>query len=128
MDAPRHIVDESKQRPWVLAASPALWAVHFMLSYVTAAVWCAKAGTGAPAAPARVAVAAYTALALGAIGWIGWRGWRRHRLGGEALPHDDDRPEDRTRFLGFATAILSALSAVAVVYAALVAALIRTCH
>ena len=37
--------------------------------------------------------------------------------GNATLPHDDDTPEDRHRFLGFAALLLSALSAVAVIYA-----------
>jgi len=49
-------------------------------------------------------------------------------LGSATLPHDDDTPEDRHRFLGFATLLLSALSAVAVLYAGLVAVFIRSCY
>ena len=72
--------------------------------------------------------AAATVLALAAIGIIGWNGHQRHSIGQANLPHDDDTPEDRHRFLGFATLLLSALSAVAVVYAALVAVFIRSCY
>jgi hypothetical protein len=70
----------------------------------------------------------YTALALAAIGIVGWIGYRRHRFGNADAPHDDDTPEDRHRFLGFATLLLSGLSAVAVIYAALVAVFVERCY
>ena len=111
---------EAKQSLWLLTASPIVWAGHFLLCYGTAAVWCAKiAGLGGALGSARWAIIIYTVLALALIGVIGVIGYRRHSFGNAALPHDDDTPEDRHRFLGFATALLSALSAVAVVYAAL---------
>ena len=120
---------ESKQSLWLLTASPALWAAHFLLCYVTASVWCAKVvGLGGSLTTARAAIAVYTALALAAIGVIGWVGYRRHSLGAADLPHDDDTPEDRHRFLGFATLLLSGLSAVAVIYAALVVVFVERCY
>jgi hypothetical protein len=79
-------------------------------------------------ATVRVAIALYTLVALTTIGGIGWIGYRRHSYGGAELPHDDDTPEDRHRFLGFATLLLSGLSAVATLYAALVAVFIRSCY
>lgn len=114
---------------WGLAAAPTVWALHFLLSYGTAAVWCAKvAGRDASLAGARVAIAAYTVAALAAIGAVGWSGLRRHRLDGEPAPHDDDTPQDRHRFLGLATALLAALSAVATLYSALAVAFFRSCR
>lgn len=110
----------------MIAASPTIWAAHFLLSYITAAIWCAK--TGAPLDPVRVAIAVYTAIALAGIGFAGWRGLRRHKLGTATVPHDFDTPEDRHRFIGFATLLLSGLSAVATIYVALVAVFIETCH
>jgi hypothetical protein len=120
---------EAKESLWLLTASPVIWAAHFLLCYATAAVWCAKvAGLGGPLDSVRLAIVVYTALALTAIGVIGWIGYRRHSFGQANLPHDDDTPEDRHRFLGFATLLLSALSAVAVVYAALIIFFFRSCH
>jgi len=119
---------EEREGLWRMAASPTMWAVHFLLSYVTAAIWCAKvAGPGSSLAAVRTAIVVYTLLALTGIVAMGWAGYRRHRLGGASLPHDDDTPEDRHRFLGFATLLLSALSAVAVVYAATVTIFIDRC-
>jgi hypothetical protein len=100
-----------------------------MLCYMSAAIWCAKVvGPGGSLATVRMAIAVYTALALAGIAVIGWRGYHRHSFGNVSLPHDADTPEDRHRFLGFATSLLSALSAVAVVYAALVAVFFRSCY
>jgi hypothetical protein len=124
----RHDVAERNLELWMLAVSPATWALHFMGCYLTAAIWCAKAGRTASAQPTLVsAIAVYTAVALLAIAIVGARGWRRHRLGGEPPPHDDDTPEDRHRFLGWASFLLSALSAIAVCYSALVAVFLRSC-
>ena len=120
---------EKYQSLWLLTASPVMWAAHFLLSYGTASVWCAKvAGPGGSLGGVRLAIVVYTVIALAGIGIIGWVGYRRHSHGGAALPHDDDTPEDRRRFLGFSTLLLSALSAVAVVYAALVVFFFRDCY
>lgn len=120
---------EEKESLWRLAASPAIWAGHFMLCYATVAVWCAKAGDqGGPFWRIRLAIAAFTAAALAGIVLIGFRGLRRHRFGEEPLTHDFDTPEDRHRFLGFATLLLSALSAIAVAFVAAVALFFEDCR
>jgi len=127
MNAPVHA--EKGSRLWLLAASPSIWAAHLLLSYVSAALWC-----GRPALPGgspdglRAAIAVYTVLALIAIAIVGALGYRAHRLGSATAPHDDDTPEDRHRFLGFSTLLLSGLSAVAVIYAALVVVFIESCQ
>lgn len=123
-------VREQNRSLWALAASPGIWAAHLLIAYVVGAVWCAKLAPSPQGSlgPVRPVIALVTALALAGIALIGWRGWRRHRLQGEPLPHDDDSPEDRHRFLGFATFLLSGLSAVAVVYQALAAVFIRSCR
>lgn len=120
---------EQHQSLLLLTASPVVWAAHFMLCYITAAVWCEKlAGPDKSLGEVRIAIAAYTAIALAVIGIVGWIGYRRHSFGRGTLPHDDDTPEDRHRFLGFSTLLLSGLSAVATLYAALAAVLIGSCH
>ncbi|HSG40185.1 MAG TPA: hypothetical protein VLE27_11150, partial [Thermoanaerobaculia bacterium] len=114
---------------WLLTVSPSLWAAHFLLSYVTAAVWCAKvAGRDGSLWEARVAIAVYTALALIGIAVTAWIGYRRHSFGDARTPHDRDTPEDRHRFLGFATLLLSALSAAATLYSAMVVLFFETCR
>lgn len=122
-------VAESRQRLWIVPASPVIWATHFMLCYITAALWCGKlAGPLGPLGSARIAIGVYTAVALGAIAIVGWTGYRAHTVGSADLPHDADSPEDRHRFLGFATVLLSGLSAVATIYSALAAVFLETCQ
>jgi hypothetical protein len=120
---------EEHESLWTLIAAPSLWAIHFLLSYATAAVWCAKyAGPDRALGGVRLAIAVYTAAALAGIGITAWRGFQRHSLAGSTLPHDFDSAGDRHRFLGFATLLLSGLSAVATGYVALTAVFIGTCH
>jgi hypothetical protein len=120
---------EQKQSLWLLTISPVIWAAHFLLSYITASIWCAKmADPNNSFGSVRAAIVVYTVVALGGIGITGWVGYRRHSYGDASLPHDDDTPEDRHRFLGFSTLLLSALSAVAVLYAALVVVFFRSCY
>ena len=120
---------EQNESLWVLAAAPAIWVAHFMLCYLSAAIWCVKVvGHDGSLREVRLAIAVYTVLALVTIGLIGRVGLRRHRLGHTTGPHDFDTPEDRHRFLGFATLLLSSLSAVATLYVALAAVFIGSCY
>ena len=120
---------ERNQSLWMLTASPAIWSVHFVACYATAAVWCAKfAGADQSLTPVRIAIAIYTLVAMIGIAIAGYSGYRRHRYGPATVPHDFDTPEDRHRFLGFATLLLSALSAVATLFVALTAVFLETCH
>ena len=124
-----HDPSEENQSLWRLTLSPAIWSAHFLLSYFTAALWCGMVvGRDGSLSGARWAIAGYTVLALLGIGITGWRGYRRHSFGAATVPHDFDTPEDRHRFLGFATLLLSALSAVATVYVALAAVFLRSCR
>lgn len=114
---------------WLLTIAPTIWAVHLLLCYITAAVWCAKfVGPGGALGGIRNAITWYTIAALIGIGLIGWEGFRRHRYGTETTTHDLDSAEDRHRFLGFATLLLAGISAVGVLYAALAAAYFDTCR
>ena len=120
---------ETNQSLWLLTASPTIWSAHFLACYGTAAIWCAKfAGPDESLAVVRGAIAIYTAVALCGIGITGWIGYRRHTFGNTTVPHDFDTPADRHRFLGFATVLLSALSAIATVFVALAAVFIGNCH
>jgi len=113
---------------WLLTFGPAIWAVHFVLSYMAAAVWCAKvAGRTGPLADVRIVIGVLTLLALVGIALTGWRGWRMHTFGHATAPHDFDTPGDRHRFLGFSTLLLSGLSFVATVFVALCVVFIRSC-
>jgi hypothetical protein len=120
---------EEHEHLFRLTAAPLLWAVHFLLSYCTAAIWCAKfVGADGSLGNIRVAVAVYTGVALAGIMFVGWRGFQRHSFEGSTLPHDFDSAADRHRFLGFATLLLSGLSAVATLYVAMTAVFIESCH
>jgi hypothetical protein len=124
----KDVTHETKQSLWRLTAAPLLWAAHFLLSYGTAAIFCAKiAGRGGSLGSVRVAIAVYTAVALAGIAIIGWTGYQRHIYGDEDVVQDADTPLARHRFLGSATLLLAALSAVATLYAALTIVFIRTC-
>src|SRR5262245_34956205 len=119
---------ERNETLWMLTVSPTIWAIHFMACYLTAAIWCAKVvEPGGSLGGARIAIGIYTALALLGILVTGWFGYRRQSFEAGAMPHDDDTPLDRHRFLGFATLLLSALSAVAAVFVALAALFIGNC-
>lgn len=119
---------EEHQSLLLLAASPTIWAAHFLGCYLTAAVWCAKAGRLSVLGGVRWAIVGFTVAALAGIVFIGIRGLRRHQLGSATVPHDFDTPEDRHRFIGFSTVLLSALSMVGVIYVALPALFFETCR
>ena len=120
---------EKHESLWRLIVSPTIWAAHFLLCYISAAIWCAKfAGRFDSLGPVRWLIALYTVAALIGIGINGLDGMRRHQHGEAMLPHDEDTPEDRHRFLGFATALLAGLSAIAVLFAAVVTFFFHDCR
>jgi hypothetical protein len=114
---------------WMLAAGPTIWAAHFLLSYITAAVWCAKfAGRDGLLAPVHTAIAWYSAVALTAIALVAFSGYRRHGRGFETDEHETDTSGDRRRFLGFAALLLAGLSAVATIYVAVSVLFLERCY
>ena len=119
---------ERRESLWLLTISPAIWSAHFLVSYLTAAIWCAKApGPGTGLGDVRLAIASYTVAALLGIGMTGWMAWRRQEgIGADTGP--GDTAEDRHQFLAFATLILSGLSAVATIYVALAPVFVGTCR
>ncbi len=120
---------ERRETLWLLTFGPTIWAVHFVLSYVTAAVWCAKvAGRSGSLGGARTAIVIFTLLALAGVGLTLWRGFRQASFGTGTVPHDFDIPGDRHRFLGLATVLLCGLSAVAIIYIALTVVFIESCR
>lgn len=112
---------------WV-AAPPAIWGAHFILSYATVAIWCAKQpAPGAPLGSARIAVFVYSAIAVLAVAGIALRGLRQYQRARPPEPGDDSR-EGRHHFIGFTLMALSGLSALAIVYEALTVVFIGSCH
>lgn len=121
-------VSEDRQSLWLLTVSPTIWAAHFMASYIGAAVWCGKITERTGGLDwVRFAIVVTAIAALAGIGFTGWLGWRKHTYGEGAPPYDKDTPEDRHRFLGFATVLLSGLSALATIYVSLVTLFVRNC-
>lgn len=120
---------EHKENILLLTLGPVIWAAHFLLSYATASVWCGKiVGAGGPLGASRGAIVVYTMVAVVGATLVAWIGYRRHRVGNGSLPHDDDTPEDRHRFLGYASFLLAVLSAVAIVYAGFVTLFFGDCY
>lgn len=120
---------EGRQSLWRLTIAPTIWALHFLACYVTGAIWCEKfVGRDGELGWVRSAIGIFTAVALVGIALNAWAGWKRHKFGDATLPHDFDTPEDRHRFLGFATFLLAALSFVATVFTAIVALFFSDCR
>jgi hypothetical protein len=124
----KETVAEDRQSLWLLTVSPAIWAAHFLASYIGAAVYCGKMVARSDGVnPIRTAILALGLVALIGIAFTARVGWRRHSIGDSEPPHDKDTPEDRHRFLGLATVLLSALSAIATVYVAMSTLFIGSC-
>ncbi|SFH27359.1 hypothetical protein [Modicisalibacter xianhensis] len=127
-DSESEALPERRETLWLLALSPMLWMLYFLVSYATAAIWCAKVvGRDGSLEGARIAIGVYTVLTLVGIGIVTWRGFRKHSFGTATVPHDFDTPADRHRFLGFATVLLGGLSVVATLYVALAIVFIGSC-
>lgn len=113
-----------------LVVAPTLWALHFLVCYVAAAIYCAKTGApGVGIGPVRELVWIVTAIALAGILangiWAFWRGRIWHYGAG---PHSADTIDDRRRFLSYATLLLAGLSFVGTVFVAMPALFIETCR
>lgn len=127
MDVIATDVDEPRQSLWALTVGPAIWAGHFLASYVAAALWCGSAGAHARFGSVTMAFGAVTVLALAAVAWVARGGWTRYNHG-EAVPsHHKDTPEDRHRFLGLATLLLAGLSAVSILFTVMAVTMLRGC-
>lgn len=119
---------EHEESLWVLIVGPTIWAVHFLLCYLTAAIWCAKvAGTTDSVSGARIAISIYTVVALIGIGIAMIDAYRRHEFGEATLPHDYATAADRHRFLGFAAFLLSGLSFISTLFVGIVVYFIDKC-
>lgn len=114
---------------WRVLAPLTVWAAHFLIVYVGAAVFCAKSGRAATLDPVGLFVAAATLAALAAIGAIAWstaKRWGVSIIDGD-LRYDRPAVEERHRFLSHMTLMLSGLSAIAVIYVAIPAIFMKAC-
>lgn len=124
----QHELSEERQSLWLLVLSPSIWAGHFLASYIGAAVWCGMMDDRAKSVDAlRIAVVLFGFVSLIGIGFIARIGWRKYKHAGGEPPFDKDTPEDRHRFLGAATILLSGASAIATLYSCLSMLFIPNC-
>lgn len=113
---------------WTLVAAPAVWAVHFLLSYILTAYVCApNDDVFKTVGHLRLFIAILTVTALILITLAFLRAWSDWRREGE-IEHEEPTPEDRERFLEFSTMLLAALSFVGVVLDAAPVLFIADCR
>jgi len=113
---------------WTLVVPPSIWAAHFLFCYVFAAIHCARAGRLASVGAIRAEICGATVIALGLVGICAFVAWAQSSGEGDPPPHHESTEEDRVRFLGVAGLLLAGLSAIAIVFTALPAALIGDCR
>ena len=115
---------------WVITLGPAVWAVHFLVAYTSAAVYCAKSNGAAHSLFLwRIGLGAGTVLTLALLAWLAWRAFRSWDvLADRELVQRHDTNEDRHRFLGHAGFLLCGVSIIGVVYTALPGFFLMTCR
>jgi hypothetical protein len=113
---------------WALIVPPTVWALHFLLCYVYAAIRCAKGGPLATLDDVRIVIAAATAVALLIVSASAYVAWAQMGIEGDPPPHDESTTEDRHRFLATAKLLLAGLSFVAIVYTAIPAFVFQNCQ
>lgn len=106
--------------------APTIWAIHFLLAYCTAAIWCAK-DLGDPDTLTLV-VTGYTVVAEVAIVFLGLKMWTQwDYLDDYDYIHSESTDEHRREFLGHAGFMLACLSFVAVIFNTMPAWFAGTC-
>ncbi len=124
----RHLLPKEVETLWTLFTAPVVWALHFLICYVGAAVFCEKPGfLGMDFDNLRIAIGLVTVLALAVIVMSAMLAWRQWGFGTDDPPHDDPTRRDRLLFQGYATLLLSGLSFVAIVFTALPALFVTGC-
>lgn len=109
---------------WTLIVPPTIWAGHFLMAYLWAAISCAKAGAFATFLTLFVIG---TVVALALIGLSGWIAWMQGRRPGGSVPHEDSTDIDRLRFLAKSTLLLAGLSFIGVLFTAMPVIFLRDC-
>src|SRR5690606_5882481 len=127
-EAVMRLIPKEIESLWTLFTAPAIWAMHFLVCYVGAAIYCAKQQQfGFGFETVRLGIGAATLVALSLIALSTWLAWRQWGFGTHDPPHDDPTGHDRRLFQGFATLLLSGLSFVAVIYVALPLLFVTAC-
>ena len=122
------LVPKQIETLWTLFTAPVVWAAHFLVCYIGAAIYCAKPElVGLSFSAVRAGIAAATVIALSLIALSAWLAWRQWGFGTDDPPHDDPTRRDRTLFQGFATLLLSGLSFIAVIFTAMPAMFLTEC-
>lgn len=112
---------------WRITLAPVTWVAHFLLSYIVAAVVCAK--VPALLGTARIGLLAATVVTLAVIVWLGLRAWRQwdwNNTGDYTNPEGE--AEDRHQFLGHAAVLLALISAIGVIYGTLPVLVLDSCR
>ena len=123
-----HLLPRQIESMWTLFTAPIVWAVHFLLCYTGAAIFCEKPDfLGGDFNTLRIAIGLLTVLALAMIVISAMLAWRQWGFGSGDPPHDDATRRDRLLFQGYATLLLSGLSFIAVIYTALPALFLTGC-
>lgn len=113
---------------WTLFTGPVVWALHFLVCYIGAAVFCEKPGfLGTDFDNLRLAIVAVTMLSLAMIVVAALLAWRQWGFGTGDPPHDHPSRRDRLLFQGYATLLLATLSFVAVIFTALPILFVTEC-
>lgn len=124
----RHFLPREVESLWTLFTAPVVWALHFLLCYAGAAIFCEKPELlGNSFGNLRVAISVLTLMALATIALCALLAWRQWGFGKGDPPHDDPTHRDRLLFQGYATLLLSGLSFVAVIFTALPALFLTEC-
>jgi Kef-type K+ transport system membrane component KefB len=123
-----HLLPKEVESLWTLFTAPVVWALHFLVCYVGAALFCEKPGLlGSDFERLRIGIAIATVLALAMIVVSALLAYRQWGFGTGDPPHDDPTLRDRTLFQGYATLLLSGLSFVAVIFTAMPALFVTEC-
>jgi predicted permease len=123
-----HLLPRQVETLWTLFTAPVVWALHFVLCYAGAAIFCEKPYLlGDDFDNLRISIGVVTVLALAMIVLAAMLAWRQWGFGSGDPPHDDPTRRDRLLFQGYATLLLSGLSFVAVVFTAMPALFITGC-
>lgn len=120
-------MNRPRTSPWRALAAPLIWALHFLLSYITVAIACARQLPEFDLA--RTLVALYTLLAFAGIALCAWPARRAPGLAG-ALPaaSTDREAGGYPRFLSGLSQTLAGLSAVATAYVAMPILFFESCR
>ncbi len=123
-----HLLPRQVETLWTLFTAPVVWALHFVLCYAGAAIFCEKPYLlGNDFNNLRIAIGMVTVIVLAVIVLAAALAWRQWGFGSGDPPHDNPTRRDRLLFQGYATLLLSGLSFIAVIFTAMPALFLTEC-